>query len=476
MLCVTGRGDAAELRERLRGELVARLAPSGWCLVDGKDESMMLAGFVCPLGGEFAATVTYLRAFSVPDRPPVRIGQALCGVSYEPLPRLWPLLEDHVRLAALTESVGDMPEWARACGMEVHTRAEVAAVADRLARVALEEAVPFAERYQGVDALLEAHRDEESESVDMVVPALLAAAGRLEEARDALARYRPEMELPEERRRARRFVYQLTRWIDSGGDASLLPSGPPPGRYEHSERGSVGESLRKARARNGAVEAVKRAGDGHDRAELRAMLESELAERGVAMDPLQVEQAIDQVGISPTERARQGAQALKMLGKAGLTVANAIRTHEFPKLPDMSVPECLQPPARAVYVAPQNRDPGHQWTAVRLEDDSDEWLQRVHAAVPRLLKSVESATFDAWLDRSPGDDGAGPLGVYIGNRRVGWLDEDATAAYTPVMDAAAQRDELPCVGARLTPIDAEAGYLLEIAIPAPRPARGAPTG
>jgi len=57
---------------------------------------------------------------------------------------------------------------------------------------------------------------------------------------------------------------------------------------------------------------------------------------------------------------------------------------------------------------------------------------------------------------------------YIGDRHVGWLDKDATAAYTPVIDAAAQRDELPCVGARLTPIAAEPGYLLEIALPVPR--------
>jgi hypothetical protein len=39
------------------------------------------------------------------------------------------------------------------------------------------------------------------------------------------------------------------------------------------------------------------------------------------------------------------------------------------------------------------------------------------------------------------------------------------------VDAAAQREELPCVGARLTPIAAEAGYLLEVALPAPRQAR-----
>jgi hypothetical protein len=348
----------------------------------------------------------------------------------------------------------------------------VVPVADQLAGLALEEAVAFAQRYMSVDALLDAHRDDdESEGVNMVVPALLATAGRFDEARGALARYRPEMDLPQERRRQRRFVYQLTRWIDSGGEQSLLPSEPPPGRHEHSERRSATETWREIRVRNEAVEAVKRVGIAHDRAELRAMLGSELAQRGVGMSPLQVEQRIDQLWTSPAERARQGAQALKTLGKIGLTVANAIRTRELPEIPDMSVPEWLEPPARAVYTVPQSRDPGHQWAAVQSEEDSDEWFQRVHAAVPRLIKSVESATLDAWIDRGPGKEAGGLLEVHIGDRRVGWLDEHATAAYTKVVDAAAQREELPCVGARLTPITAEAGYLLEVALPAPRQAR-----
>jgi hypothetical protein len=47
--------------------------------------------------------------------------------------------------------------------------------------------------------------------------------------------------------------------------------------------------------------------------------------------------------------------------------------------------------------------------------------------------------------------------------------------YRNVVDAAARREELPCVEARLTPIDAEAGYLLEVALPAPRHARSEAT-
>jgi hypothetical protein len=75
---------------------------------------------------------------------------------------------------------------------------------------------------------------------------------------------------------------------------------------------------------------------------------------------------------------------------------------------------------------------------------------------------------DAWIDHNPEEEEAGPVRVYIGDRHVGWLDESATAAYIRVMDAAAQRDELPCVGARLTPIAAGPVYLLEVALPAPR--------
>lgn len=394
----------------------------------------------------------------------------MLGVAYEPLRRLWPLLGDYVRIAALT----DLPE--SACRMEVHTQGDVAPVAKQLAGFALERAVAFAERYTSVDALLEAHRDDESEGPNQVVPALLAAARRFEEARSALARYRPDVDvdvdMPEAKRRERRFVYQLTRWIDSGGDRALLPSAPPPRRYAHFERRSATETWHEVRARKAAVEALKREATGHDRVELRSMLKSELAERGVSMDPLGIEQAINQLWISHGERARGGAQALKTVGKIGLAVANAIRTHELPELPDMSVPEWLEPPARAVYAVPRRDDPGHQWTAVHLDEGNTDWLQRVYAAVPRLVEIVESATLDAWLDWARPQNRGGRLEVHLGERRVGLLDEEATAAYSDVADAAVQREELPCVEARLTPIRAEDNYLLEVALPMPRQSRG----
>jgi hypothetical protein len=63
---VTQRGDAAGLRQQLRDELAACLAPAGWSPIDGEgDYSMVLGAFLRPLSEEFAATV-YLLEVALP--------------------------------------------------------------------------------------------------------------------------------------------------------------------------------------------------------------------------------------------------------------------------------------------------------------------------------------------------------------------------------------------------------------------------
>jgi hypothetical protein len=157
----------------------------------------------------------------------------------------------------------------------------------------------------------------------MVVPALLAAAGRVEQAREALARYGGEMGLPEQKRRQRRFVYQLTRWLDSGRERSLLPSDPPPRRHERSGPRASRDIWGEVRAHKAAVDAVKRAGAGRHRSELRGMLVAEFAQRGVLVDPLDIEQQLDQYATSAAERTRRQVEGLKILGKLGLSVAKS---------------------------------------------------------------------------------------------------------------------------------------------------------
>jgi hypothetical protein len=467
---MTGSADATELRQLLRDGLAARLAPGGWEPIDNDDCSMTLAAFVRPINEDFAATAEYTCASQVPDAPPIRITQTLFGVSYEPLRRLWPLLDDFPRVATLRENVWDMPEWTQVCGVEASTP-QIEVTVDRLVGPGLDHALAFAERHADVDVLLEATCAEESGRQNETTPALLAASGHFDAARHELALYRGAGRGSDESRRTRRFVYQLTRFIESGGDQSLLPTHRPPGRFSASGHRPMADIWREVRARNDAAKTIKPMAGDYDRMQLRVMLESELAQRGVGADPLWIEQQIDYLSASGAERRQQAAEGLKVLGKLGLAAANAIRKQELPELPDMSVPAWVEPPSAAVYAVPQSHDPSHRWTAVDLDEGTDEWLARVHAAIPRFFKIDNSPTFDAWLDWGPTHDDAGELiAVHIGERRVGSLDDYSTVLYRPVMDAAAERAELPCVQARVTPRPEGAGYLLEVALPAARPA------
>lgn len=434
---------------------------------------MKLACFVCPVDGEFAATIEYRRALKVPDRPPERIARAMIGVAFEPLRRLWPLLDDQPHVTTLFQRAKEMPASARCAQIEVHAQEEVPAVAGRLAEIGSQDALAFAESHASVDALLAGLGYRESGPVSMAVPALLAAAGRVDDAREALARYGGEMDLPEPKQRERRFVYQLTRWLESGCDPSLLPGEPPPARNER-DRNSSGGLWSDARARRAAVDAVKQERAGRDRAELREMLLAEIATRGVAMDQLDVEQALNHLTMSAAERSRRNIEGLKLLGKFGLTVAKAIGKRELPEMPDLSAPEWLESPVPALYTFPVSQDRGRSWVAVLLDPGSDRWLEQAHAAAPRLIKSLETVDLHAWITWSatPNDD---LLEVHVGERRVGLLDQEATAAYRPIMDAAARRAELPCLKARLTPIAADATYLLEVALPAKRQPGSEPT-
>lgn len=103
------------------------------------------------------------------------------------------------------------------------------------------------------------------------------------------------------------------RWIDSGGDPALLNVGPPPRRVA-SEREPISKLWHEARARNDAVQAVRSAGPGADRAELRTRLERELAGRGLTESPLWYEQPLDQLGASRAEEAQRTAEGWKALG------------------------------------------------------------------------------------------------------------------------------------------------------------------
>ncbi len=461
-------GDAMELRECLRHELTVRLTPAGWSPVDlGADPLFCLATFICPMGDDFAATAEVVCGSSTA----VRVGPVLVGVSYDPLRRLWPLLGERFRFAVLHEDArgagveetdeedderrprprwGGRPETRR---LEVAKRGQAAAAADEVAGLILDHGLVFAQPLASIDALVsELADDEEPDFVDGRVPALLAAAGRFDEARDALTRYR---QCCERGSGEWEFARQLERWIDSDGNPALVPSDPRLERFARVQFPSLSVLWREARDSQEAVDAVGRAAGGKDRGELRSMLEQELARRGLSESPLWIEQTLDHLGASRTNQALRAAQTLKTLGQIGLGVVKVMRGG---KIPDMSKPDWLAPPDHAAYAVP--RDPVRErWTAVQLDPAAFEWLDRVHAALPNWSGSTRNP--DAWLQWETGDGEEKKLAVHIGAHRVGTLDEVSTKTFGPVMDAAARRDQLPYTTARLTR-RSDIEYLLEL--------------
>lgn len=459
------RVQASELRDRLRVALNDRLGSSGWEPIDdGHDWSV--AVFMRPVGEGLVASFDVMTSGN-PGASPVRVLEVTAGVGYEPLRRLWPLLGRY-RVAVLTEPVWpelipddeDEHEVAEEAheGRELHTVDDVERLADELARVAAPRVIAFAERYASLEGLL-AEVGGAERYQDIRHAALLAAAGRFDEARESLSLLRPAPTEHGWMRGRDRAARQLQRFIESGGDRSLVPREPPPPPYAPLPKVPFAEVWRQARARQQAAAAVRRRGSGKDRAELRAMLERELKDRAASMSPLEIEQGLDHLNDSPHKQAQMLVTGLKTLGSIGLQLVRVLREHR--PLPNLSAPAWLRPPARAAWPVP-DQHPG-RWTEVHTLAESREWLDHAYAAIPRLLGST--ARVDAWLSWEPGRRSERRVLVNIGERAVGSLNEHATADYQPVMAAAAERDELPYAPARLTPRPSPAGYLVELQLP-----------
>jgi hypothetical protein len=457
---MTRAGGTAELHVLLREALRARLAEAGWVPDHGQrtdPDAYDVAALRRPVADDFAATASFSRARSLSERPPLWVTGVEVGVSYEPLQRLWPLLVERPPSGELATDVEELLASPRELAVKVFRAADVAAAADDLAAPVLEHAVAYARRYASVDALVAAHladedvdaEDEEDPlGVSRAVPALLAAAGRFDEARAALAGYAPEG--PDDHR----FVRQLTRWLDAGGELPLPPRAVPPA---HPERKTFAETRAEGHVQRDAVQGALDIAAGQPRSALRAALEAELQRRELTQSPLWIEHKLDQMQASPGTRAIQTARAFKALGAWGIGLAKMVREGTAP-----GQPEWLAPPARAAYPTPT----GRAWTAVDLDERALDWLDRVHGAA--LNRVGDTATVDAWLAWDPEHPAIDQrLSVHIGERRVGYLGAAAATSYRRAMDAAALHDEQPRLPARVTTRPSPQRYLLEIPIPTP---------
>ena len=425
-------------------------------MLDADDHGFRLAAFRHPLDGPFAATGKVLLASGIPDRPPVLVTGVSVGISYEPLRRLSPLL-DLYELAVLDETawpeVGD-DDKRRLDPLEVTTAQEAEHTAQRLAGVISERGAEFAEQYASLDALLAEFSEGEEDHPHLTRAALLAAAGRLDEARQSLARLNVS-ERSQRTRSARRAARQLARWVHSGGDASLIPDAPPPSRFTARQSPSFSELWSDSQAERAALKQVREGARGTSREQARALLREALTRHGGRQQsPLWIESRLDHLWDSPEDRVQLGVTMLGGAARFGLGVAKAIRDRE---IPDLSAPDWLEPPDHALYeIARSDR-----WAAAELDPDARPWVDRVHDATPRLFGI---AMLTAWLCRAgDGIDAPATLDVYVGEQRVGKVSAQDAVAYAGVMADAAARDEQPCLEAHLA--RRADGYLLELAKP-----------
>jgi hypothetical protein len=233
------------------------------------------------------------------------------GVSYEPLRKLSPLL-DLYEVSVLHENVWPEVSDDEDDGensddpLEVKTAEGADHAAERLARLIIERALPFAEQHVSLEALLEGFSDGDEDGPHLSYTALLASAGRFNEARESLGRLGVS-ERSELTRSTRRATRQLKRWVDSGGDSSLIPASPPPNRFSAPTPTSFSqlwsESRAESQAQRAALNEVRERARGKSREEARAMLSEALTRHGARkQSPLWIESGLDHLWDSREDR------------------------------------------------------------------------------------------------------------------------------------------------------------------------------
>lgn len=452
---------AAELSELFRAALRDQLCEDGWTELEF-DDPTLVAELAHPIDEEFIAVAEVSQLVISPDGPPVRITDVDAAVSYLPLRRLWPLLGEWSLEPRVVRALRDPGDGAEPEPWPIASPGDADAVAARVAALVRDQVLAFATERAGVETMLASFDEIDGPDYYRAL-SLLAAAGRFEDARARLESFDPELGFPETfDAGGQRFQRQLRRWIDSGGDPRLRTDSPPPPRTDFNVE-SIGGMWGQALDEHQAVQAVQRVAAGRSRDELRKLLEAELAKRQLSKTPIWIEQTLDGLSLSHTEQWQRFGS---MLGRIGAGLARTVRDG---KLPDLSIPEWLAPPARAAYAVPRNRDRAR--AAALLDPDAADWLEEIYDALPKVLDNP--VDFDAWLDP---DAGGEALAVHVGQRRVGVLDERAAAAFAPVMRAAAERDELPYTAAAIRRL-AGGRYLLEVQLPKPEEVGDArPTG
>jgi hypothetical protein len=204
------------------------------------------------------------------------------------------------------------------------------------------------------------------------------------------------------------------------------------------------------------VQAVRDAGHGKTREQLRSLFEDEMARHGVPRDPIWVERQLDEFEWSPSERVQQTAQRLLLVGGA---LGRLAQSRGIPEAPSW-----MQPPEDASYHA---WAPRGEKTPVDVDPHVSPWLERALASAPGHVGEL-IALVDVWFDWADGAGEDSAVAVYLGRERVGVLNPHAAERFMPVMQSAAKRDAKPHARAQLAKaMHLQPPYLLVVDVPVP---------
>lgn len=480
-----------DLTKALRGELLARLSPRGWSLVE-PSHSDAVVELTRPLDSGLDATVSALGP-SGSWGELVSVHGIDVGVGYCPLRELTPLtgaygldvvrsplfadgtlaldlsgefhdehydheddLEDDLEDEEY-EGPGAHPNFA----FRARTLDEAGTVGQQLARVVIEHGCRVADRYAGVDELIDTTPRLQS-------AALLAATGRLEAAAtvlDGLSIGSGSLWMDE-----RRCAYQLRRWISSGGDRALLPTGPPPpggrdatrGERERRSFSEIRSSTREKRAaQDAAYQSARERASGLDRDQQRAILAQELDARGIEHSPIDLELHLDHLWDTKADQWATLGKGVVSLGRFGVKAIRAMRGNEQIKQEfedRFDRMDGFEPPDPAFFEV--TTDGGH--TGVELAGVSEQALEQVYERAWPKVMGIATIQ-EGWL--KPADGGS--ITVHAAEWEIGTIPAGAAEAFEETMRDAGFRGEFPKLTVRIARLGKPPRYLVEVATPSP---------
>jgi hypothetical protein len=173
------------------------------------------------LNHEFAVTAWFAW---LGDLPPLQVDTAV-GVSYQRSYRVWPYLLNgypHSELRVGADDLGQDSAFVKLWELN-----EVDWAVEQLVAPVLDRAVAWAEPFASVEALLAALRSSnEDDAQSMDIPVVLAAAGRSDEARQALADALLSQGDAANNLYMDRFAARFRAWLASGAPASPPDDAP----------------------------------------------------------------------------------------------------------------------------------------------------------------------------------------------------------------------------------------------------------